>query len=90
MFWQKIADRTVKNMVRTDDGWRVEYTEGGSLTVDLANMTPAMTFELDIDGNKYTPDNPPASPWGVTAKRVNGRYELAYPPSFTIPVEPDR
>ncbi|MHB9035595.1 MAG: hypothetical protein ACYC64_02935 [Armatimonadota bacterium] len=65
-----IADRTVKNMIRTDTGWRVNYFEGGSLTVDLANMTPAMTFVLEIDGRKYTPENPPPSPWGISASSM--------------------
>ena len=49
------------------------------LTVDLADFSAAMTFVLEIDGQTYTPDNPPASPWGVWAKRVNGKYELIYP-----------
>lgn len=53
-YWKKIANRTVENMIKTDEGWRVEYTDGGSLTVDLANMTPAMTFVLEIEGKKYT------------------------------------
>ncbi len=81
VFWAKIADRTVKNMIQTPNGWRVEYTEGGSLTVDLAGMTPAMTFVLEIDGVKYTIDNPPQSPWGVGARRdpASGTYELVYP-----------
>ncbi|MBN2294408.1 MAG: hypothetical protein JXM70_18410 [Pirellulales bacterium] len=79
-YWSKIADRTVKNMVKTTNGWKVQYTEGGSLTVDLANMTPAMTFVLEVDGMTYTSENPPASPWGVTAKLVDGKYMLTYPP----------
>jgi hypothetical protein len=83
LFWGKIADRTVKNMIKTAQGWRVEYSEGGVLTVDLAGMTPAMTFVLELDGVKYTPDNPPPSPWGVRAKRMaSGAYELTYPPDW--------
>ncbi len=79
VFWQKIADRTVQNMIRTPKGWRVEYTQGGTLEVDLANMTPAMTFVLTIDSEKLTPDNPPPSPWGVRAKKVGSKYRLLYP-----------
>jgi hypothetical protein len=79
VFWQKIADRTVQNMIRTKKGWRVEYTQGGTLEIDLANMTPAMTFVLTIDGEKLTPDNPPPSPWGVRAKKIEGKYKLLYP-----------
>ncbi len=87
VFWGKIADRTVRNMTRTDDGWKVTYTEGGSLTVHLANMTPDMSFVLDVDGQRYTPENPPASPPGVKARLVRrpdrnrpfGEYELAHP-----------
>lgn len=90
VYWGKIADRTVKNMIKTAKGWRVEYTEGGSLTVDLANMTPAMTFVLEIDGQKYTSANPPASPWGVKARLIrspnreypDGEYEPVYPPRW--------
>ena len=66
-------------MIRTGYGWRVEYSEGGNLTVDLADFSAAMTFVLEIDGQTYTPDNPPAIPRGVRAKRVNGKYELIYP-----------
>lgn len=76
VFWQKVADRTVKNMVKTEKGYRVEYTEGGTLTVDLANITPAASFILAIDGQRYTAENPPASPWGVSAKLVGGKYVL--------------
>jgi hypothetical protein len=76
VFYSLIADRTVKNMVKTDKGWKVEYNEGGTLTVDFANMTSAMTFVLEVDGKVYTPDNPPASPYGIKAKRINGKYEL--------------
>ena len=87
VYWAKIADRTVKNMIETQSGWKVEYTEGGSLVVDLAKMTPAMTFVLEVDGKRYTPETPPASPWGVRAKLVRhasrdlpfGDYELVYP-----------
>ncbi len=47
LFWTKIADRTVRNVVRTEKGWDVEYTEGGRLEGDLAGMkVPDMTFVL--------------------------------------------
>lgn len=93
LFWGLVADRTVKNMMKTDKGWRVEYTEGGSLTVDLANMTPAMTFVLEIDDQKYTPATPLTSPWGVKARLIRspgqecpaGEYELIYPPGWQKP-----
>jgi hypothetical protein len=73
-YWSKVADRTVANMTRTRDGWIVEYTEGGRLTVDLAEMTPAMTFSLEVDGETFDPDHPPTSSWGVSARRVDGKY----------------
>jgi hypothetical protein len=79
VFWRKIADRTVQNMLKTEKGWRVEYTKGGSLEVDLANMSDVMTFVLKIDGETFTPDNPPASPWGIRAKKVEGKYKFTYP-----------
>ena len=83
VFWAKIADRTVRNMIRTERGWRVEYTEGGSLSVDLADMTPAMSFVLEIDGHRYTAENPPPSPRGVSARWIRqGEYELQYPPGW--------
>jgi hypothetical protein len=75
-FWSKVADRTVANMTRTPEGWIVEYTEGGRLTVDLADMTPAMTFVLEIDGQRYDPGHPPESPWGIRARRVGEKYEV--------------
>ncbi len=55
VFWQKVALRTVKNMIKTETGWIVEYTEGGRLKADTVNDT----FELSIDGQIYTPKNPP-------------------------------
>ena len=79
VFWRKIADRTVQNMIKTEKGWRVEYTQGGSLDVDLANMSDAMTFVLNIDGETFTPDNPPPSSWGVKATRVDGKFNVVYP-----------
>jgi hypothetical protein len=79
VFWQKVADRTVQNMIKTKKGWRVEYTQGGSLEVDLANRSDAMTFTLSIDGQVFTPENPPPSPWGVHARKIDGRYKLTYP-----------
>jgi len=80
VFWPKIADRTVNNMIKTEKGWKVEYTEGGTLDVDLADMSDRMTFVLNIDGETFTPNNPPASPWGVIAKRgSDGKYQLEYP-----------
>jgi hypothetical protein len=93
VFWAKIADRTVKNMVETASGWRVEYAEGGSLAVDLAKMGPAMTFVLELDGQRYTPETPPTSPWGVGARLVHrasrqypfGGYELIYPKNWKRP-----
>lgn len=86
VFWAKIADRTVRNMIRTERGWRVEYTEGGSLSVDLADMTPAMSFVLEIDGHRYTAENPPPSPRGVPARWIRqGEYELQYPPNWKQP-----
>ena len=74
VYWRLIADRTVKNMTRTDNGYRVEYDQGGILVDDLKNKT----FVLEINGQRYTPDNPPATAWGVTARCVNGKYELTY------------
>lgn len=90
VYWGKIADRTVKNMIETDKGWNVQYTEGGSLSVDLAKMSPAMTFVLEVDGRRYTPETPPDSPWGVGAKLVRrasremsfGDYQLIYPANW--------
>ena len=79
VYWQLIADRTVNNIIRSDKGWRTEYTQGGSLTVTPAEIGPEMQFVLEIDGNTYTADNPPPSTWGVTAKKANGKYELTYP-----------
>jgi hypothetical protein len=64
--WRFIADRTVKNMVKTANGWRVEYTEGGVLEVDLSTLD----FTLEIDGKKYDNDSLPEGPWGVTAESV--------------------
>lgn len=74
-YWSKICDRTVRNIVETPSGWRVDYDQGGSLKVDLA----AMSFVLEVDGQIYTAENPPASPSGYTARLVNGRYEIVRP-----------
>lgn len=74
--WSQICNRTVRNMVETKNGWHVEYTEGGTLDVDLAGMTRAGTFVLKVDGKTYTNDNPPPSPWGFRAELINGRYEI--------------
>lgn len=73
--WGKICDRTVKNMTQTENGWVVEYDQGGTLTVDLA----AMTYRLAIDGAEYTNENPPASPLGYTAQWVDGSYKVSPP-----------
>ena len=81
VFWRLIADRTVKNMIKTDTGYKAEYDQGGILIDDFKNKT----FILEIDGKKYTPDNPPATAWGVTAKLVNGKYELIYPKDYIRP-----
>lgn len=74
VFWSLIADRTIKNVITTPQGYRVEYDQGGELDVDLAGFTDKMTFRLTIDGKTYTPDNPPASANGTRAKWVDGRY----------------
>ncbi len=74
VFWGLIADRTIKNVIKTERGYRVIYDQGGELNVDLAGFTDKMTFSLTIDGVTYTPDNPPASANGTKAKRVDGRY----------------
>ena len=53
-------------------------------------MSPAMTFVLEVDGRRYTPETPPDSPWGVGAKLVRlasremsfGDYQLIYPANW--------
>ncbi len=74
-FWSKICDRTIRNVTEIEDGWKVEYDQGGSLKVNLKDMT----FNLEVDGVTYTAENPPASPFGYTAKMLNGHYEVIPP-----------
>jgi hypothetical protein len=77
--WSLIADRTVLNMTRAGDVWTVTYDDGGKLTVDLAGMTPAMSWKLEAGGRTYDADHLPPTAFGVTARREGDGYVLTYP-----------
>jgi len=72
LFWGKIANKTVKNMVKNGDEWTVEYNGGGKLTTNPVTKK----YKLEIDGEVYDENHYPTNSRGYSLKKTGDNIEV--------------